>query len=142
MVFSAGSVEPIVPSGIWDSADDVEGSEDHLELMVLEHPWASTSADDVALTWSLIQEDLGFAYIPPEARALLGKLGGRRKTRSCSGTREEGTPIGDGSVSNAHARCSINEKVRLPGLRSIQQLLSRPEAGFLLTLPPLTSVSQ
>ncbi|CAJ1458009.1 unnamed protein product, partial [Effrenium voratum] len=125
-----GVVRPIEPSGTWEEAC-VEDEPECLDLLVHLQPWQS-GLDDVALTRTLIQEDVaaGHAFVlqggEEEARSRWGSLVASGKLGVVRAPGKKPRLIGDGSISGANPAARIGERVRLPGLsgeRARAQLL-------------------
>ena len=129
-----GIISPIVPSKVWDNAGDMDVDLD-CELLVHSSPWKS-AADNVPLARSLMMQDVeaGFAYILPggidEAKCKWGShvAAGRLGLVQVEGRKPR--LIGDASISGANQACTIPEKVRLPGLQSVQRVLSESDSSL------------
>ena len=123
-----GILSPIPHSGIWDSVpEDEDADVGHLQAHT--QPWKSAQ-DDPKLARSLLMQDVeaGFAYILPGGfAAAKQRWGGNLAAGKLGIVQAVGKKprlIGDGSISGANGRCTIQERPRLPGLHGVQRFLS------------------
>eukprot|EP00434_Breviolum_minutum_P007958 symbB.v1.2.007019.t1/scaffold427.1/size208084/1 len=121
-------LETISASGIWDSVpEDEDADVGHLQAHT--QPWKSAQ-DDPKLARSLLMQDVeaGFAYILPGGfAAAKQRWGGNLAAGKLGIVQAVGKKprlIGDGSISGANGRCTIQERPRLPGLHGVQRFLS------------------
>ena len=128
-----GILSPIPHSGIWDSVpEDEDAAVCHLQAHT--QPWKSAQ-DDPKLARSLLMQDVeaGFAYILTggfaEAKQRWGGNLAAGKLGIVQVVGKKPRLIGDGSISGANGRCTIQERPRLPGLHGVQRFLSRCERG-------------
>ena len=89
--------------------------------------------------------EAGFAYILtggfPEAKQRWGGNLAAGKLGIVQVVGKKPRLIGDGSISGANGRCTIQERPRLPGLHGVQRFLSRCERGWLSALMLLALTS-
>ena len=118
---------------VWDSVpEDEDAAVCHLQAHT--QPWKSAQ-DDPKLARSLLMQDVeaGFAYILTggfaEAKQRWGGNLAAGKLGIVQVVGKKPRLIGDGSISGANGRCTIQERPRLPGLHGVQRFLSRCERG-------------
>ena len=128
-----GILSPIPHSGIWDSVpEDEDAAVCHLQAHT--QPWKSAQ-DDPKLARSLLMQDVEavFAYILTggfaEAKQRWGGNLAAGKLGIVQVVGKKPRLIGDGSISGANGRCTIQERPRLPGLHGVQRILSKCERG-------------
>ena len=127
-----GILEPIAASGIWDTClyGDAVADDTETELVVHKESWGSALIDPSITKLGLLDKDLAAGHLrkipggESEARARWAQNVAARKLGVVQVPGKKPRLIGDGTVSGANGRSRIADKVRLPGLESVQRFVS------------------